>query len=67
MYNLFSIPGVYIDNRGQFLIPYFVYFLRILDRSGGGGHSFHGQTKPNLVFYPSSRLKEEKIRKKYTK
>jgi hypothetical protein len=37
MYNFFSISGVYIANRGQFLIPYFVYFLRILDRSRGGG------------------------------
>ncbi len=27
----------YIDNRGQFLIPYFVYFSRILYRSGVGG------------------------------
>ncbi len=42
MSNFFSIPGVYIDNRGQFLIPYFVYFLRILYRSGGGGQPFHG-------------------------
>ncbi len=40
MYNFFSIPGVYIDNRGQFLIPYFVYFLRILDRNRGGGATF---------------------------
>ncbi len=117
MSGFFSIPVVYIDNRGQFLIPYFIYFSGILDRGGttwtgyfkcreaktgffrkrwmrtgsligwksgqttfvppwdwmegswlwtqkwGGGHSFHGQTKPNLVSYPSSRLKEEKIRK----
>ncbi len=62
MSGFFSIPVVYIDNRGQFLIPYFINFSRILDRSGGG-HSFHGQSKPNLVSYPSSRLKEEKIRK----
>ena len=26
MYNFFSIPGVYIDNRGQFFIPLFIYF-----------------------------------------
>ena len=31
-----------------------------MDSEVGGGHSFHGQTKPNLVSYPSSRLKEEK-------
>ena len=31
MYDFFSIPVVYIDNRGQFLIPLFIYFSRILD------------------------------------
>ena len=36
MSGFFSIPVVYIDNRGQFLIPYFIYFSWILDRSGGG-------------------------------
>ncbi len=30
----FSIPVVYVNNRGQFLIPYFIYFSRILDRGG---------------------------------
>jgi hypothetical protein len=117
MSGFFSIPVVYIDNRGQFSIPYFIYFSRILDRGGttwtgyfkcreakldfserdecepvllglsmagnlvkpllslhgtewrdrgyglrsGGGGAFF--TKPNLVSYPSSPLKEEKIRK----
>ncbi len=31
MFDFFSIPVVHIDNRGQFLIPYFIYFSRILD------------------------------------
>ncbi len=31
MYDFFSIPVVYIDDRGQFLIPFFIYFSRILD------------------------------------
>ena len=31
MFDFFSIPVVYIDNRGQFLIPFFIYFSRILD------------------------------------
>ncbi len=31
MSDFFSIPVVYIDNRGQFLIPFYIYFLRILD------------------------------------
>ncbi len=31
MFYLFSIPVVYIDNRGQFLIPFFYIFSRILD------------------------------------
>ncbi len=33
MFYLFSIPVVYIDNRGQFLIPFFYIFSRILDSS----------------------------------
>jgi hypothetical protein len=45
MSGLFSIPVVYIDNRGQFLIPYFIYFSRILHRIGGGILSM---AKPNL-------------------
>jgi hypothetical protein len=32
MFDFFSIPVVYIDNRGQLLIPFFyIYFSRILD------------------------------------
>ncbi len=31
MFDFFSIPVVFIDNRGQFLIPFFMYFSRILD------------------------------------
>jgi hypothetical protein len=31
MFYLFSIPVVYIDNRGQFLIPFLYIFSRILD------------------------------------
>jgi hypothetical protein len=31
MFDFFSIPVVHIDNRGQFLIPFFKYFSRILD------------------------------------
>jgi hypothetical protein len=31
MFDFFSIPVVYIDNRGQFLIPFFKYFSWILD------------------------------------
>jgi hypothetical protein len=33
MFDFFSIPVVYIDNRGQFLIPFFIYFSQILDQS----------------------------------
>jgi hypothetical protein len=33
MFDFFSISVVYIDNRGQFLIPFFIYFSRILGRS----------------------------------
>jgi hypothetical protein len=32
MFDFFAIPVVYIDNRGQFLLPFFfIYFSRILD------------------------------------
>jgi hypothetical protein len=31
MFDFFSIPGVYTVNRGQFLIPFFINFSRILD------------------------------------
>ncbi len=31
MFDFFSIPVVYIDNRGQFLIPFFIYISWILD------------------------------------
>jgi hypothetical protein len=30
MFDFFSIPVVYIDNRGQFLVPFFIYFSWIL-------------------------------------
>ena len=31
MLDFFSMPVVYIDNRGQFIMPFFIYFSWILD------------------------------------
>jgi hypothetical protein len=36
MYNFFSIPGIYIDNRGQFLLIFKSFFRRFLTKGEGG-------------------------------